>query len=428
MVITSFNSTDIVPGLDQHDYGQTLRIQDSNLPRAVEIHFSLSDKNDGANAIRRIGYTKNNATDVTIPDDVLKNVGFTGNYYYIYAYVFVASETEGKTTKKITLQVNGRPEPEVPPGNDEPGLFQRTIDAVNDSAERAETAEAGSVTAKDEAQEIADNIAENVSGMVQQAQTAKNTAIENANIAVNNAEETEQDRQEVLKNANIAETYKNDSVKAAEKAEEALNDFMSTLSSQPKRYYKLSVEEMKVIENPNPDDLCYVINLESSKSQIYFYDDKDIDGDSINPEWQYLGNAEFANMDRTTLLKILDLAAVALTGDYKDLLNVPNRYNTPLVLDGTADTVTWDYSAGDTAIVTLTASKPLQIDNYYNGCVAVIHVYGETLDFTDDTKYNHCATFDYLEATESEHMTYTLFRNGAKWDVTAMPVGGASYE
>ena len=424
MVITSFNSTDIVPGLDQHDYGQTLRIQDSNLPRAAEIHFSLSDKNDGANAIRRIGYTKNNATDVTIPDDVLKNVGFTGNYYYIYAYVFVASETEGKTTKKITLQVNGRPEPEVPPGNDEPGLFQRAIDEVNDSAERAETAEGGAVTAKDEAQQISVNITGNVSGMVQEAHVAKNTAIENANIAVNNAEETEQDRQEVVSNKATIETLKADTEAIKQEALQAEQRVIQLMSTDTKSYFFATLADRDAKEGIRNCDRCSVYETRAD----YIYDTENVDGDDVNPEW--IKTSDWDAL-KTVAWDIItgkpNFASIATSGSYRDLKDIPNRYNTPLVLDSTADAVTWDYSAGDTAIVTLTASRPVQIDNYYNGCVAVIHVYGATLDFSDDTKYNRCATFGYLEAIENEHMTYTLFRNGAKWDVTAMPMEGGTY-
>ena len=424
MVITSFNSTDIVPGLDQYDYGQTLRIQDSNLPRAVEIHFSLSDKNDGANAIRRIGYTKDNATDVTIPDDVLKNVGFTGNYYYIYAYVFVASETEGKTTKKITLRVNGRPKPEADPGHEEPGLFQRAIDAVNDSAERAETAEAGSVTAKDEAQQIADGIAENVPSMVQQAQTAKNTAIENANIAVNNAEETEQDRQEVVSNKSTIETLKAETEAIKQDALQAEQRVIQLMSTDTKSYFFATLADRDAKEGIRNCDRCSVYETRAD----YIYDTENVDGDDENPEW--IKTSDWDAL-KTVAWDIItgkpNFANIATSGSYKDLKDIPNRYNTPLVLGGTADTVIWDYSAGDTAIVTLTASKALNITNYYNGCVAVIHAYGATLDFSDDTQFNRCATFGYLEATENEHMTYTLFRNGAKWDVTAMPMEGGTY-
>lgn len=257
-----------------------------------------------------------------------------------------------------------------------------------------------------------------------EAISARNTAIENANIATNKADETEADRAEVEHNKNIAGTYMESAIRASEESKDALNQFMSALSSQPKRYYRLSIEEMNAIENPNVDDLCYVVDLANSRTAIYFYDNDDIDGDNVNPEWQFLGNAEFAQMDRSTLLKVLNLATVALTGSYTDLVDIPNRYDSPLVLDGTAETVTWDYAQSDTAIVTLTENKPLAISNPYNGCVAVIQCYGAQLDFSDASLYNKSATMDYIEPLEAEHITYTLIYNAGKWDVTALPYAG----
>lgn len=256
---------------------------------------------------------------------------------------------------------------------------------------------------------------------------AKNTAIENANIAVNNAQETEADRQETEQNANVSKSYMERAVEAGEKSEKALNDFMATLATQPKRYYKLSVEEMQAIPNPHADDLCYVMDLENSRTAIYFYDNSDVDGDSINPEWQFLGNAEFAQMDRTTLLKILDLATVAISGKYSDLIGIPNKYDSPIVLDGTADTISWDYSQSDTALVTLTADKALTISNSYNGCRARLDVYGAKL-ILDDATYLKSATYAYLEAVDGEHYHYEFQRLADKWLVGMMVVAGGEAE
>ena len=267
-------------------------------------------------------------------------------------------------------------------------------------------------------------MADDVQLHADQAVSAKNIAIENANISTNNAEETEADRVETENSKNIAGVYMQQAIEASEKSEEALNQFLSTLSAQPKRYYRLSVAEMQTIENPHEDDLCYVVDLQNSRTAIYFYDSDDIDGDKVNPEWQFLGNAEFAQMDKLTLLKILDLAAVAITGDYNDLLNIPKRYNTPVVLDGTGEIIAWDYSQSDTAVVTLTADKAISISNPYNGCIACIQCYGAQLDFSDETLYRKSATFDYIEPLEAEHIMYTLIYNAGKWDVTAMVYAG----
>ena len=407
-------------GLWQWDFGQVLRIQGLRLPTAVEIHFSLQPV--GGESESRIGITKDCVTDVVIPDTMLENEGIIQNYE-IYAFIYLTDENSGQTEYKITMNVKARPKPKPYDTPEEAELFREAIATVNDAAERAETAEQGSVNAKEQAQEIADDIRFDVSSMVLEANVAKNTAVENANITVNNAEETEADKQETANSKNVARAYRDEAVRAAGEAEEVLNTFLATLSGQPKRYYKLSIEEMQAIPNPNPDDLCYVIDLQKGQSQIYLYDSKDIDGDTVNPEWQFLGNAEFANMDRVTLLRILELSAVAVTGDYKDLTNIPARYNSPFILDSSGGTVTWDYSQSDMAVVTLTEPKQLNIIGGYNGAVAVVQCYGSTLAF-NDAAYNKSVTLGYLEPLKAEHITYTLIYNAGKWDVTALVYAG----
>ena len=272
-----------------------------------------------------------------------------------------------------------------------------------------------------------DDTEERLGQSLEEVIVAKNTAIENANIATNNAEETEADRAETEQNAAVAKSYMEKSIEAGEKSEKAYNDFMSALASQPKRYYRLSIEEMEAIQNPNPDDLCYVIGLANSRTAIYFYDNSDVDGDSVNPEWQFIGNAEFAQMDRTTLLKILDLATVAISGKYSDLIGIPNKYDSPIVLDGTADTIAWDYSQSDTALVTLAADKALTISNSTNGARASLDVYGAKL-ILDDTTYLKSATYAYLEAIEGEHYHYEFQRIADKWQVGMMVVSGGEAE
>lgn len=72
-------------GAWQYDYGQILRIQDLNLPKAVEIHFSLEET--GGISVTRIGTTKDSVTDVPIPDSMLENEESDQNYN-VYAFVF----------------------------------------------------------------------------------------------------------------------------------------------------------------------------------------------------------------------------------------------------------------------------------------------------------------------------------------------------
>lgn len=411
-------------GVWQWSYGQILRLQGLDLPPAVEIHFSL--QKTGADCKTRDGVTKDGVTDVQIPNSMLENDGAMQDYD-VYAFVYLTDETSGQTIKYVRIPIYARSKPEAFEKPEDAELFRKAIAAVNESANRAETALAGAETARDEAQATADGIREEVQGMVDEANAAKNTAIEKANISTNNAEETEADRQETEQNAAVAKSYMEKSIEAGEKSEKALNDFLATLAAQPKRYYKLSVEEMNSIPNPNTDDLCYVVDLENSRTAIYFYDSADVDGDEVNPEWQFLGNAEFAQMDRTTLLKILDLATVAISGQYSDLLGIPNKYDSPLVLDGTSDAIAWDYSQGDTALVTLTADKALTISNSYNGARASLDVYGAKLAL-DDTTYLKSATYAYLEAIEGEHYHYEFQRIADKWQVGMMVVAGGAAE
>lgn len=115
----------------QYDYGQILRIQGLNLPRAVEIHFSLSEA--GGEAVTRIGITKDNVTDVIIPDSLLENNGATENYN-IYAYVYLTDLGSGETEYKITISVKARPKPEAVGGTGETTL-ENIMSAVNQIAD-----------------------------------------------------------------------------------------------------------------------------------------------------------------------------------------------------------------------------------------------------------------------------------------------------
>ena len=123
--------------LCQYDYGHILLIQGLNLPIAVEIHFSLTESS--GDSITRIGTTKDGATDVIIPDSMLEN-GDTVQNYNIYAFIFLTEIDSGNTEYRIKISVKSRPTPEIPGTPEEPELFRETINAVNDAADRAETA------------------------------------------------------------------------------------------------------------------------------------------------------------------------------------------------------------------------------------------------------------------------------------------------
>ena len=79
---------EIYTGLWQYDYGQILRITGADLPKAVEIQFSLNEK--AGSVITRIGTTVDGVTEVQIPNELLKNGGNSQNYN-IYAYIYVVT-------------------------------------------------------------------------------------------------------------------------------------------------------------------------------------------------------------------------------------------------------------------------------------------------------------------------------------------------
>lgn len=123
--------------VNQYDYGDRLQIHGLKLPAAVEIHFALTEK-DGA-AVPRIGVTKDGVTDVAIPDSFLENGDATADYS-IYAWVYLSDSESGHTEYKITIPVCARAKPEAFDRPEEAELFRAAIDAVNESASRAEAA------------------------------------------------------------------------------------------------------------------------------------------------------------------------------------------------------------------------------------------------------------------------------------------------
>lgn len=141
MIIANFCKGDTIKTLYclwQWDYGQILRIQGLDLPTAVEIHFSLRDK--GGESTTRVGTTKDGVTDVVIPDSMLENNSSAADYV-IYAFVYLTDETSGQTEYKISIQVKARPKPEAFDAPEDTELFREAIQQVNESADRAETAQ-----------------------------------------------------------------------------------------------------------------------------------------------------------------------------------------------------------------------------------------------------------------------------------------------
>lgn len=156
---------EIYTGIWQHDYGQILRITGADLPKAVEVQFSLRDK--GEDTLTRIGTTVDGVTEVKVPDSFLKNENCTQNYL-IYAWIYVTDDASGNTEYQIILHVKSRPKPEEPTEEPlpEPNIFHETVEAVNASADRAENA-------LKETKEIRDNLNLDLSEKITRPQTAE---------------------------------------------------------------------------------------------------------------------------------------------------------------------------------------------------------------------------------------------------------------
>lgn len=139
MIIVDYSTKKVLQGkLWQYDYGQALRFQGGNLHKAQEIHFSLEETE--GDSITRIGVTKDGVTDVVIPDMMLENNDSEVDYP-VYVFIYNRDTESGETVEKFVLNVLSRSKPEHTGGSDDGDAFGKVIEAVNNAAERAETAE-----------------------------------------------------------------------------------------------------------------------------------------------------------------------------------------------------------------------------------------------------------------------------------------------
>lgn len=209
MIIANFEDENYkrVTGLWQWDYGQVLRIQGLNLPKAVEIHFSLQES--GGEAKKRVGFTKDGVTDVVIPESMLENEESLGNYD-IYAFIYLTDDTSGQTEYKICMPVKARPKPEAFDKPEDGEIFREAIKAVNDAADRAESAEQQSAQHAEQTRQdtiktgedrtaIAEMV-KSVSGISEQVQIVKDYK-EQAQTAATNALQSEQASEQAKESA-----------------------------------------------------------------------------------------------------------------------------------------------------------------------------------------------------------------------------------
>lgn len=199
----------------QYDYGETLRIQGGNLQKAQEVHFSLNGT--GGDSVTRIGVTKDNVTDVIIPDSMLENNDSEIDYL-IYVFLYNRDSTSGETTKRFALNVRSRPKPERTGGTDG-NAFGEVVEEVRKSAERAEAAETKAKeyetqTKADAAQTALDRekvkeMVNTVSNISEQVETVKNYAAQAREASTNallSEQETKKAEQSALQAQAGAET------------------------------------------------------------------------------------------------------------------------------------------------------------------------------------------------------------------------------
>lgn len=212
---------EIYTGIWQHDYGQILRITGVDLPKAVEVQFSLRDK--GGDTLTRIGTTVDGVTEVKVPDSFLKNENCTQNYL-IYAWIYVTDDASGNTEYQIILHVKSRPKPEEPSEEPlpEPNIFHETVEAVNASADRAEMAEQSakeSAASADETLEEIKRVADGISEDIENANTAKSELSD----MINSAEEKKKELESSIGKAGEAKTALDSSIRSAGEKQLALD-------------------------------------------------------------------------------------------------------------------------------------------------------------------------------------------------------------
>lgn len=141
--------------LYQWNYGQILRITGADLPMAVEVGFSTTEKSGDSDV--RVGSTNNGVTTVAIPNKLFEEERSTD--YSIYAFVYVTDENSGTTVHEIVIPVKARAKPTDPSEDPaiDPSIFKDAINSVNASAERAETAEKSAKESADKAKEYAES-------------------------------------------------------------------------------------------------------------------------------------------------------------------------------------------------------------------------------------------------------------------------------
>ena len=254
-------------------------------------------------------------------------------------------------------------------------------------------------------------------GYRDESEVSKNSSLESsyqasqhADLAISASEEAETERL-------LAEQAKTEAQQAKAETDRNRQIVEQYVTNLPTRYFKKSVAEMEAITGAKNGDVCYITNFTDGETAQYIYDTMDIDGDSKNPEWLFLGNLPYLVIDRDTLLGILQLPTVAISGSYPDLTNKPSRYEPFAGLDGTSDTIVWNFSISCNAYVTLSGTKPLQITNISNGAVGVLKVFGGDITLPSNSEPVP-PDFDYLPLQDGQYWEYVFDYDGVNFSWT----------
>lgn len=234
--------------------------------------------------------------------------------------------------------------------------------------------------------------------------TAKDTAVEQANSASLNKDKTDTN---VTTTKQLAEQVGTDKTEVSEMVTESraiLEEQRKLIGLMPTIYITQTIEEMRAIANPKEKDICFVLgNVQSA----YMYYTTAIDGTALsNPTWVWLTDIQLVAPSKDYLLNILQLATVATTGSYNDLINKPKRYESFVIVD---DGV-WDYSSADK--IKLTADL-VSISNVYNGAVGLILT---DLDITLPENSKKAYDYDYMDLPTGGMYQYTFLYDGSYYN------------
>lgn len=233
---------------------------------------------------------------------------------------------------------------------------------------------------------------------------AKDTAVEQANSASLNKDKTDTN---VTTTKQLAEQVGTDKTEVSEMVVESraiLEEQRKLIGLMPTIYITQTIEEMRAIANPKEKDICFVLGDVQS---AYMYYTTAIDGTALsNPTWVWLTDIQLVAPSKDYLLNILQLATVATTGSYTDLINTPKRYESFVIVD---DGV-WDYSASDK--IKLTADL-VSIGNVYNGAVGLILT---DLDITLPENSKKAYDYDYMDLPTGGMYQYTFLYDGSYYN------------